>query len=139
MGKVNSKLNNCQGRGSQGCSIFCSLAAVEIRGHEETIIVGLMIKIYCFTHLNATRMEFFHVGVNLPQAKSHGKQNLTLMVNANSTVLNGARFMCRVTDVEWKQYEESVSIRVKGDSVYLIVMCKRYGDSKWVNGLVPRC
>lgn len=108
---------------------------MEIHGHEETIIVGLMIKIHCFTHLNATQMEFFHVGVKLPQAKSHGKQNLTLMINANSTGLNGAIFTCRVTDVERKQYEESISIRVKGDSAYLIVVCKSY----WVDGLVPRC
>ena len=89
-----------------------------MRGHEETIIVSLMIKIYCFTHLNTTQMELFGVGVNLPQAKSHGKQNLTVMINASSTALSGAIFTCRVTDVEGKQYEESVSIRVKGESVY---------------------
>ena len=87
---------------------------MEIRGHEETIIVSLMIKIYCFTYLNTTQMELFGVGVNLPQAKSHGEQNVTVMINASSTALNGTLFTCRVTDVEWKQYEESVSIRVKG-------------------------
>ena len=90
---------------------------MEIHGHKEMIIVGLMIKIYCFTHLNVTQMEFFGVGVNVPQAKSHGKQNLTLMINASSTGLNGTKFMCRVTDVEWKQYEESVTIKVKGDTL----------------------
>ena len=95
---------------------------MEIRGHEETIIVSLMIKINCFTHLNTTQMELFGVGVNLPQAKSHGKQNLTLVINATSTALNGAIFTCKVTVVEGKQYEESVSIRVKGDFVFLIVV-----------------
>lgn len=59
------------------------------------------------------KWSFFGVGVNVPQAKSHGKQNLTLIINASSTGLNGARFMCRVTDV----YEESVTIRVKSDTL----------------------
>ena len=103
--------------------MFCfSIAAVEIHGHEETIFVGLVGEIYCSTHLNVTQIEWFHVGVNdsLSQEKSYGSQNLVLTINATDTELNGAIFTCRVTVVEGKQYEESVSIRVKGDFVFLI-------------------
>ena len=101
---------------------------MEIHGHEETIFVGLVGEIYCSTHLNVTQIEWFHVGVNdsLSQEKSYGSQNLVLTINASSTVLNGAMFICKVTDVEGKQYEESVSIRVKGDFVFL---CKKYDNS----------
>ena len=97
---------------------------MEVRGHEETIFVGLVGEIYCSTHLNVTQIEWFHVRVNdsLSQEKSYGSQNLVLTINASSTVLNGAMFMCRVTDVEGKQYEESVFIRIKGDFVFLIVV-----------------
>ena len=97
---------------------------MEIHGHEETIFVGLVGEIYCSTHLNVTQIEWFHVRVNdsLSQEKSYGSQNLVLTINASSTVLNGAMFMCRVTDVEGKQYEESVFIRIKGDFVFLIVV-----------------
>ena len=96
---------------------------MEIRGHEETIFVGLVGEIYCSTHLNVTQIEWFHVGVNDSlREKSYGSKNLVLTINATNTELNSAIFTCRVTDMEWKQYEESVSIRVKGDFVFLTAM-----------------
>ena len=105
------------------CFVF-SIAAVEIRGHEETIIVDLAHEIYCSTHLNVTQIEWFHIGVNdsLSQEKSYDSQNLVLTINASNTELNGAMFMCRVTDVEGNKYEEGVTIRVKGDFVFFICM-----------------
>ena len=104
---------------------------MEIRGHEEAIIVDVVREIYCSTHLNVTQIEWFHVRVNdsLSQEKSYGIQNLVLTINASNTELNGAKFMCRVTDVEGKKYEESVIIRVKGDFVFLIAICKKCGNS----------
>ena len=88
---------------------------MEIRGYEETIIVGLVREILCSTHLNVSQTEWFLVGVNdsLSQEKSYGSQNLVLTINASNTELNGAMFTCRVTDVDGKQYQETVTITVK--------------------------
>ena len=91
----------------------CSLVAVEIRGHEKPFIVGLMRDINCSTNLNSTSMEWFLVGVDDSLEKSYN-QHLTLTIDAKTTGLNGAMFTCRVTDVEGKKYEESVTIKVKG-------------------------
>ena len=98
-----------------------AIVAVEIRGHKEAIIVDVVHELYCSTRLNVTQIEWFHVGVNdsLSQEKSYGSQNLVLMINASNTGLNGAMFTCRVTNVEGNQYEESVTITVKGDFVFL--------------------
>ena len=101
---------------SQKCFNFlptCFLTAVEIHGHEKPIVVGLTEEIHCSTHLNATKMEWFLVGVDDPLEISYG-QHLTLTIDAKTTGLNGAMFTCRVTDVEGDQYEESVTITVKG-------------------------
>ena len=91
-----------------------TLVAVEIRGHEKPIIVGLTGDINCSTHLNSTTMEWFLVGVDDSLEKSYN-QHLTLTIDAKSTGLNGTMFTCRVTDVEGKKYEQSVTIRVKGE------------------------
>ena len=105
---------------------------MEIHGHEETIFVGLVGEIYCSTHLNVTQIEWFHVGVNESlREKSYGSQNLVLMINASSAELNSTIFTCRVAVVEGKPYEESVSIRVKGDFVFLIAM-----QEMWANGIL---
>ena len=91
----------------------CSLVAVEIRGHEMPIIVGLTGDINCSTNLNSTSMEWFLVGVDDSLEKSYN-QHLTLTIDAKTTGLNGAMFTCRVTDMEGNKYEESVTVRVKG-------------------------
>ena len=105
---------------------------MEIRGHEETIIVDLAREIYCSTHLNVTQIEWFHVGVNdsLSWEESYDSQNLVLTINASNTELNSAMFTCRVTDVEGKKHEEGVTIRVKGDFLFLIAICKKCGISQ---------
>ena len=53
------------------------------------------------------------MGVDDPLEISYG-QHLILTIDAKTTGLNGAMFTCRVTDVEGDQYEESVTITVKG-------------------------
>ena len=53
------------------------------------------------------------MGVDDSLEKSYN-QHLTLTIDAETTGLNGAMFTCRVTDVEGKKYEETVTIRVKG-------------------------
>ena len=90
-----------------------TLVAVEIRGHEKPIIVGLTVNINCSTYLNSTSMEWFLVGVDDSLEKSYN-QHLTLTIDAKTTGLNGAMFTCRVTDVEGNKYEESVTVKVKG-------------------------
>ena len=66
-------------------------------------------------------MEWFLVGVeDKPVDADLDEQQLTLTIDAQTTGLNGAMFTCRVTDVEGKQYEEGVTIRVKGDFVFFI-------------------
>ena len=86
---------------------------MEIRGHEKQLIVGLIWDINCSTHLNSTSMEWFLVGFDDSLEKSYN-QHLTLTIDAKTSGLNGAMFTCRVTDVEGKKYEESVTVRVKG-------------------------
>ena len=87
---------------------------MEVHGHDKAIIVGLEGKIYCSTHLNATRMEWFLAGVDdKPVEANLDEQQLTLTIDASSAGFNGAMFTCRMTDVEGKQYEETVTITVK--------------------------
>ena len=65
-------------------------------------------------------MEWFLVGVeNKPVDADLDEQELTLTIDAQTTGLNGAMFTCRVTDVEGKQYEETVTIRVKSKFISL--------------------
>ena len=60
-------------------------------------------------------MEWFLVGVDeKPVEADLDEQQLTLTIDAQTTGLNGAMFTCRVTDVEGRQFEESVTITVKG-------------------------
>ena len=93
---------------------------MEVHGHEKAIIIGLEEKIYCSTHLNATRMEWFLVGVdNKPVKADLDEQQLTLTIDTSSIGLNGAMFTCRVTDVEGKEYEETVTITVKSKFISL--------------------
>ena len=88
---------------------------MEVHGHDKVIIVGLEGKIYCTTHLNATRMEWFLVGVDdKPVEADLDEQQLTLTIDAETDGLNDAMFTCRVTDVEGRQFEESVTLTVKG-------------------------
>ena len=93
---------------------------MEIHGHNKPILVGLVGEIYCSTHLNFTQIEWFLVGVDLPKEKAY-TQNLMLTIRG-IIGLNGAIFKCRVTDVEGKQYEESVTIKVKGKIVCLVMI-----------------
>ena len=88
---------------------------MEIYGHEKPIIFGLSKKIYCSTHLNATQIEWFRVRAYDELLEKSYNQQLTLTVDTKHARLNGAKFKCRVTDVEGKQYENSISIRVKGE------------------------
>lgn len=88
---------------------------MEIHDHNKVIIVGLEGKIYCTTHLNTTRMEWFLVGVDdKPVEADLDEQQLTLTIDAETAGLNDAMFTCRVTDVEGRQFEESVTLTVKG-------------------------
>ena len=89
---------------------------MQIHGYEKPIIFGLSKEIYCITHLNVTQIEWFREGANnRPLEQSYDNQQLTITLDTKRARLNGAIFTCRVTDVEGKQYEESVSIRVKGE------------------------
>ena len=92
---------------------------MEIYGYEKPIIFGQSKKIYCITHLNATQIEWFRVRAYDELLEKSYNQQLTLTVDTKRERLNGAKFTCRVTDVEGKQYEESVSIRVKGEYIFL--------------------
>ena len=121
---------------------------MEIHGCEKPIIFGLSKEIYCITHLNVTQIEWFREGANnRPLEKSYGNQQLTMTLDTKRARLNGAIFTCRVTDVEGKQYEESVSIRVKGEwyniSLYGVLVryleretCTHLGTS---TGKLDRC
>lgn len=104
-------------------------AAVEIHGHDKVIIVGLKGKIYCSTYLNATRMEWFLVGVedSKPVEADLDEQQLILTIDAKNAALNGDMFTCRVTDVEGNQYEETVTTRVKSKLYQnIVVFCQNF-------------
>ena len=97
---------------------------MEIHGYEKAITFGQSKEIYCITHLNVTHIEWFRVGADdRPLEKSCGNQQLTMTVDTKRARLNGAIFTCRVTDVEGNQYEESVSIRVKGEWYDINIWC----------------
>ena len=84
-------------------------------------------------------MEWFLVGVDLPKEKAY-TQNLTLTIRG-IIGLNGDIFKCRVTDVEGKQYEKSVTIRVKGKFVCFVIVAtcaKNYGIKKWADDISPQ-
>ena len=60
-------------------------------------------------------MEWFLVGVDdKPVEADLDEQQLTLTIDAETAGLNDAMFTCRVTDVEGRQFEESVTLTVKG-------------------------
>ena len=93
---------------------------MEIYGHEEPIVVGQTREIRCSTYLNATRMEWFRVGVTEPVERSHSHQ-VSLIFDATNISLNGTVLKCRVMDVHGGQHEESITLLVKG--VYCIGFC----------------
>ena len=113
---------------------FFSLAAVEIHGHDKPILVGLVGEIYCSTYLNITQIEWFLVGVDLPKEKAY-TQNVTLTIRG-IIGLNGDIFKCRVTDVEGQQYEESVTIIVKGEFICLMIIhAQKIWKQEWADDI----
>ena len=87
---------------------------MEVSGHENPVIVGLSSRIKCTTYLNVTRMEWVLVGVDPVEERNDGGQELDLSLKPDSTGLNGAMFICRVTTTRGKVFEEPVILKVKG-------------------------
>ena len=83
------------------------------------MIVGLQRDINCTTFLDVTMMEWVLVGIEEPVERSEDrKQSLILTLNPDTTALNGATFICRVTTADsGKNFEESVTIKVKGELI----------------------
>ena len=89
------------------------------------MIVGLQRDVNCTTFLDVTMMEWVPVGVGEPVERSEdGEQSLILTLNPNTTGLNGATFICRVTTADGgKVFEKSITIKVKGEPIiYSICM-----------------
>ena len=63
------------------------------------------------------------MGVEEPVERSEdGEQSLILTLNPDTTGLNGATFTCKVTTADsGKVFEESVTIKVKGEPIYIYI------------------
>ncbi len=93
------------------------LLAVEVSGYETPVLVGLSRDINCTTHLNVTKMEWILVGVGeAVEKREDGGQSLTLPLNPKNTGLDSTKFTCRVTTARGKSFEETITVRVKGET-----------------------
>ena len=52
-------------------------------------------------------------------------QSLTLLLQPESVALNGANFTCRVTTINGKKFEKSVTVQVKGELGNYMAMTKK--------------
>ena len=75
------------------------------------------------------------MGVGEPVERSEdGEQSLILTLNPDTTGLNGATFTCKVTTADsGKVFEESVTIKVKGEPIiYIYILLYPAGfPSQW--------
>lgn len=110
--------------------LFFSLA-VEVTGHETFMLVGLSRDVICTTHHNVTKMEWTLVGVSeTVEERSDGGKSLTLVVTPTSVGLDGAKFTCKITTTKGKSFEETVTIKVKGElALHEMWVCKSCVDS----------
>ncbi len=92
--------------------LIVALQALEIRGNERPLIVGLEPVIRCSTHLSVTKMEWLLVGIDFALETSH-TQEISLPLDLSSDGLDGAMFKCRATTSSGV-YEETITIAVKG-------------------------
>ena len=101
-------------------SCCCLNAAIEIVGHESPIIVGLSRIINCSTILNASKIEWVLMGLgsgDSVELSGDGGIFQELSLTSVAIELNGARFTCRVTTVNNRVLEETVTVEVKGKYV----------------------
>ena len=95
---------------------FTFILAVEVRGHETPVVIGLPHNITCSTHLKVTRIEWVVTAVgNAVETEEGGAQSVVLPLNPTTTGLNGAEFTCRITTAQGKTFSEIISVEVKGE------------------------
>ena len=93
-------------------------SAITITGHETPIIVGLSGRINCSTVLNASKLEWRLVGIGKgePIEDTDQGQSLVMSLSPEATELNGAKLTCRVSTVNNKVFEKTVTVTIKGKS-----------------------
>ena len=92
---------------------------MEITGYERPFIVGLAGVITCTTTLNVTKMEWFLVGVDdFVEEQNSGNDTLYLPLDPKTTGLDGAMFTCKVTTMSGREYNETITIHVKGNMYF---------------------
>ena len=99
---------------------------MEVTGHENPIIVGLMGKLVCLTRLRVTSIQWFLVGLEFP-LEATTEQELVFTIDPESTALNAAMFTCKIT-TELQIYEKTVSIIVRGGSHNIYIICTLGND-----------
>ena len=93
--------------------------ALNVRGHETVIFVGLSRNITCSTHLEVVRMEWVVIG-NAVEEREDGVQSLVLPLKPTTTGLDGAEFTCKITTTGGKTFSETITMEVKGEINVLI-------------------
>ena len=92
--------------------------AIEIVGHASPIIVGLRRIINCSTILSANKIEWVLVGLGSGdplEERSDGGRFLELSLTPEATEMNGAKFICRVTTLNNRVLEETITLEIKGN------------------------
>lgn len=86
-----------------------------ITGHETPLIIGLPRNIICTWsgEINVTKIEWILAGVDDFTAHSATNTN-TLELFPDDSGLDGAIFLCKVTTTNGNQYEERITVKVKG-------------------------
>ena len=90
---------------------------VTITGHETPLIIGLPRDIVCTWsgEENAAKIEWFLSGLDAgPIESAINSSSLVLSPDASARGLDGAILICRVTTFGGSQFEESITVEVKG-------------------------
>ena len=99
---------------------------IAITGNETPLIVGLPRDITCnwSGEANAIKMEWFLVGLDaIPIESADNSNSVVVSPDPNTIGLDGAMFTCRVTTNNGNQYEETITLDVKGHSCINVHTC----------------
>ena len=100
---------------------------LDIAGHEEPLIIGILREIVCSWNgdANVTKMEWFLVGLEKEGAieRVMGESSILLTINPSSEELDGIMFACRATLSDGQAVEESITLSVKGSILEYVYVC----------------
>ena len=96
---------------------------LDIRGHEDPLIIGISRDIVCSWNgdANVTKMEWFLVGLGAGEAieTTMGESSILLTINPSDEGLDGTMYTCRATTSDGQAVEKSITLSVKGIAMYM--------------------